>query len=106
MQDDFCFNLNIHILTLYTSVCVCVFSRESPQLTLNNSLSPCVHAASHITSHWSEWPSSINEQTTSAGEDVEKGEPLCTVVGMQSGAAPVITQGSHLQECIQRNPKH
>ena len=37
----------------------------------------------------SEWPSSINQQTTSAGEDVEKGEPFCTVVRMQIGAATV-----------------
>ena len=26
-----------------------------------------------------EWLSSINQQTTCAGEDVEKGEPFCTV---------------------------
>ena len=32
------------------------------------------------TSHLSEWLSSINQQT-SAGEDVEKGEPFCTVGG-------------------------
>ena len=32
-------------------------------------------------SHLSEWLSSINQQTTSAGEDVEKGEPFCTVGG-------------------------
>ena len=31
-------------------------------------------------SHLSEWPSSINQQT-SAGEDVEKGESFCTVGG-------------------------
>ena len=29
----------------------------------------------------SEWLSSVNQQTTSAGEDVEKGEPFCTVGG-------------------------
>ena len=29
----------------------------------------------------SEWLSPINQQTTSAGEDVEKGEPFCTVGG-------------------------
>ena len=34
-----------------------------------------------ITSHLSEWLSSMNQQTTSAGEDVEKGEPFCTVSG-------------------------
>ena len=28
-----------------------------------------------------EWLSSINQQTTSAGEDVEKGEPFCAVAG-------------------------
>ena len=32
-----------------------------------------------IISYLSEWLSSINQQTTSAGEDVEKGEPFCTV---------------------------
>ena len=29
----------------------------------------------------SEWLLSINQQTTSVGEDVEKGEPFCTVGG-------------------------
>ena len=33
------------------------------------------------TSHLSEWLSSINQQTTSVGEDVEKGGPFCTVGG-------------------------
>ena len=37
----------------------------------------------------SEWPSSINQQTTSAGEDVEKGDPLKLLVGMQTGAITV-----------------
>ena len=32
-------------------------------------------------SHLPEWLPSINQQTTSAGEDVEKGEPSCTVGG-------------------------
>ena len=32
-----------------------------------------------IISHLSEWLSSINQQTTSVGEDVEKGEHFCTV---------------------------
>ena len=36
----------------------------------------------------SEWPSSINQQT-SAGEDVEKGESFCTVVRMQISVATV-----------------
>ena len=31
--------------------------------------------------HKSEWLSSINQQTTSVGEDVEKGESFCTVGG-------------------------
>ena len=35
----------------------------------------------NIISHLSEWLPSINHQTTSAGEDVEKGEPSCTVGG-------------------------
>ena len=34
-----------------------------------------------MTSHLSEWPLLINAQTTSADEDVEKREPLCTVGG-------------------------
>ena len=34
----------------------------------------------------SEWPSSINQQTASVGEDVEKMEQLG---GMQSGAATI-----------------
>ena len=42
-----------------------------------------------MTSHISDWLSSINQQTTSAGEDVEKGEPCALLVGMQTGAATV-----------------
>ena len=34
-----------------------------------------------IISHLSEWLSSINQQTTSAGKDVEKGEPFCIAGG-------------------------
>ena len=34
-----------------------------------------------IISHLSEWLSLVNQQTASAGEDVEKGEPFCTVGG-------------------------
>ena len=37
--------------------------------------------SSSVTSHLSEWLSSINPQMTSVGEDVEKREPLCTVGG-------------------------
>ena len=33
------------------------------------------------TSHLSEWLSSINQQTGSAGEDVKKGKPQCFVGG-------------------------
>ena len=33
----------------------------------------------HITSHLSEWPSSISQQTTGVEENVEKREPSCTV---------------------------
>ena len=40
-----------------------------------------VKATVNITSHLSEWLSSINQQTTSAGEDAETGEPVCTVCG-------------------------
>ena len=38
-------------------------------------------------SHLSEWLSSINQQTTSAGKDVKKGNPFVLLVGMQIGAA-------------------
>ena len=34
-----------------------------------------------VSNHLSEWPSSINQQTTSAGEDVEQGKPFCMVDG-------------------------
>ena len=39
----------------------------------------------------SEWPSLINQQTTSAGEVVDKREtnPSALLVGMQTGAAAV-----------------
>ena len=37
----------------------------------------------------SEWPSSVNQQTTSAGENVEKGNPFALLVQMQIGAASV-----------------
>ena len=40
-------------------------------------------------SHLSEWPSSTNQQTTSAGKDVEQGNPFALLVGMQTGAATV-----------------
>ena len=40
-------------------------------------------------SHLSEWLSSINQQTTSAGKGVEKGNPSALLVGMQTGAATV-----------------
>ena len=38
-------------------------------------------------SHLSEWLSPINQQT-SAGEDVEKGEPFCTVGGNANWCSP------------------
>ena len=37
----------------------------------------------------SEWLLSINQQTTSAGKDVQKGEPFALLVGMQIGVATV-----------------
>ena len=40
-------------------------------------------------SHLSEWLPSTNEHRTSAGEDMEKGEPYCTVGGIQIGTATV-----------------
>ena len=64
----------------------------------------------------------INNQQTSAGEDVEKGELFCTVggnthwcshCGRQYGDTSknwkwicLLTQQSHFWEYIQRNPKH
>ena len=41
------------------------------------------------TSHWSEWSSLINEQTTSAGKDIGHCCPSTLLVGMQTGAATV-----------------
>ena len=41
-----------------------------------------------ITSHLSEWPSSVNQQR-SAGEDQRKGKPSALLVGIQTGAATV-----------------
>ena len=38
-------------------------------------------AMRYTTSHLSEWLSLLNQQTTSAGEDVEKGELFCTIGG-------------------------
>ena len=32
-------------------------------------------------SNLSEWLSSVNQQTTSAGKDVKKGEPFCIIGG-------------------------
>ena len=40
-----------------------------------------IRATIDTISHLSELLSSINQQTTSAGEDMEKGEPFCTVGG-------------------------
>ena len=34
-----------------------------------------------IASHLSEWLKSITQKTTGIGEDVEKGEPSCTIGG-------------------------
>ena len=39
------------------------------------------------TSHLPEWLSSINQQTTSVGEDTEKTEPLCIVDGNAYGCS-------------------
>ena len=33
------------------------------------------------------WLSAVNQQTTSAGEDMEKGDPRALWVGVQTGAA-------------------
>ena len=40
-----------------------------------------IKTTGHITSHWSEWPSSKSLQTINAGEGVEKRECSCTVGG-------------------------
>ena len=45
----------------------------------------------------SEWPSSVKQQT-SAGEDVEKGEPCTLLVRMQTGAATVESSMELLQK--------
>ena len=37
----------------------------------------------------SEWQSSINQQTTSGGKDVEKGNPFALLMGIQTSAATV-----------------
>ena len=42
-----------------------------------------------ISSHLSEWPSYTNQQTTSVGQDVEKGNPHTLLVRMQTGAVTV-----------------
>ena len=37
-------------------------------------------------SHLSEWLNSKTQEITGIGEDVVKGEPSCSAVGMQTGA--------------------
>ena len=44
---------------------------------------------SKISPHISEWLLSKRRQITNVGKDVEKREPLCTVMGMQIGTATV-----------------
>ena len=39
--------------------------------------------------HWTEWPSLINQQTTSAVRKWRKGNPRALLVGMQTSAAAV-----------------
>ena len=51
----------------------------------------------NITSHLSEWPSLINQQT-SAGKDVEKREPFSMLVGMQICAATEKAVWSYLKK--------
>lgn len=43
-------------------------------------------------SHISKWPSSINEQTTNVGEDMEKKQPLLTVGGNADWCSMVLLQ--------------
>ena len=40
-------------------------------------------------SHMLEWLSSKTPKISSVDEDMEKREPLCTVGGMETGAAPI-----------------
>ena len=47
------------------------------------------HQGNANQNHLSEWLSSKRTQITSIGEDVEKREPLYTLVGMEIGAATV-----------------
>ena len=42
-----------------------------------------------IPPYLSEWLKLTRQETTNVGEDVERKEPLCTVGGMQTGAATV-----------------
>ena len=50
-----------------------------------------------VISHLSEWLSSVNQQITSAGEDVDKGEPCALLVEIQIGAATVESSMDILQ---------
>ena len=50
------------------------------------------------TLHRSEWLATINQQTTSAGEDVEKGNSFALSVGMQTGVATVESSMEILQK--------
>ena len=46
------------------------------------------------TSHQWEWGKLARQETANVGEDVEKGEPFCTLVGMWTGAAT-------LENCVE-----
>ena len=78
-----------------TSSVYCVFTTPS-QASFHHHLSPLYPLLSlpngpfHlVTPHLSEWPPSINQHTTSAGEDVGNGDPCALSMGMQAGAAAV-----------------
>ena len=56
-----------------------------------------------MTSHLSQWLSSINQQTVSAGEYVEKGEYFVLLVAVQTGTA-VVKSSMEIPQKIKNRP--